>query len=417
MHRWLIVIAGTALQLCLGSVYAWSYFQNPLVSTYHWTNTQVTWAFSLAICCLGLAAAVGGLQLPRLGPRRLAMAGGLLFGAGYLVAALALAWKSIGLLYFGYGVLGGVGLGLGYVTPVATVAKWFPDKKGLATGTVIMGFGLGAMLMSKVVVPSLMVLSAGDLVVVFAWLGIGFSVLTPAMGALLVNPPAGFSPTGVAGANAFHRKSPSAGDTEQTASLPAGPRNRQFAAMWLLFFSNILAGISLISLQSPLLQGVLHARNPELSAELLAAYGATLIAVSSLFNGVGRLFWGALSDRIGRTRAFRIMLAGQIAVFAVLPQVSAPWLFAVAVCFVLLCYGGGFGTMPSFVLDVFGAPRMPAYYGAILTAWSTAGIVGPQAIAWLSDRYSQNASQYAFLLTAAVLALGLMATLLVRDRV
>ena len=145
-------------------MYAWSYFQKPLVEAYGWSNAQVTWTFSLAICCLGLAAAWGGLQLPRVGPRRLAMIGGVLFGVGHLVAALALHWKSLPLLYLGYGVLGGFGLGLGYVTPVATVAKWFPDKKGLTTGMVIMGFGFGALLMSKLFAPLLYRASGGDLV-------------------------------------------------------------------------------------------------------------------------------------------------------------------------------------------------------------------------------------------------------------
>jgi OFA family oxalate/formate antiporter-like MFS transporter len=405
MHRWLIVVAGTALQLCLGSVYAWSYLQKPLMNAYGWTNAQVTWAFSLAICCLGLAAAVGGVQLPRFGPRKLAIVGGVLFGTGYLVASLALAWKSIPLLYLGYGVLGGIGLGLGYVTPVATVAKWFPDKKGLATGTVIMGFGFGALVMSKVVLPGLIGIFDGNLVPVFAWLGAGFLVATPALGALLVNPPAGFSPGAAAASN-----------PGQAATFAPDSGIRRFAAMWIVFFSSILAGISLISFQSPLMQSVLHAQSPELSTERLAAYGATLIAVSSIFNGIGRMFWGALSDRIGRTVAFRTMLGSQIVVFVLLPRVSNPWVFAAAVCFVLLCYGGGFGTMPSFVLDVFGARRMPACYGAILTAWSTAGIVGPQAVALLNDRYSQNASQYAFLLTAAALAVGLASTVALRDR-
>lgn len=416
MHRWLIALAGTIVQLCLGSVYAWSYFQKPLANTYGWTSTQVTWAFSIAICCLGLAAAWGGVQLPRVGPRKLAVLGGLLFGAGYLVAAVALAWKSLPLLYVGYGVLGGCGLGLGYVTPVATVARWFPDKKGLATGMVIMGFGFGALMMSKAVLPLLLTISGGNFVVVFVWLGVGFLALTTTVGACLKNPPPGFSPGNAAVAVTADTPAVLLPASQEASLLSTALRLRWFAAMWLVFFSNIFAGISLISFQSPLYQSVLQRRDATLSAEVLAASGATLIAVSSLFNGVGRMLWGALSDRIGRTRAFRVMLVSQIGVFVCLPQIGTPWLFAAAVCFVLLCYGGGFGTMPSFVLDVFGPQRMPAYYGAILTAWSTAGIVGPQTIAWLNDRYSQHASQYAFLLTAAILAVGLGASWVLREQ-
>ena len=170
-NRWIVALAGAWLQLFLGTVYAWSYFQNPISEAYGWTNTEVAGAFSLAICFLGLAAAWGGTKLPRYGPRRLAAIGGVLFGAGYLVAAAALRWRSLPLLYLGYGVVGGAGLGLGYVTPVATVAKWFPDKKGLATGLVIMGFGFGALLMSKLVAPALCQWSGNDLAVVFTCLG------------------------------------------------------------------------------------------------------------------------------------------------------------------------------------------------------------------------------------------------------
>ncbi len=416
VHRWRIALAGTALQLCLGTVYAWSYFQNPLVKTYGWSNTQVTWAFSLAICCLGLASAWGGLQLPRYGPRRLAMVGGVLFGAGYLVAAVALAWKSLPLLYFGYGVLGGSGLGLGYVTPVATVAKWFPDKKGLTTGMVIMGFGFGALLMSKVFAPLLYQWSGGNLVLVFTGLGVGFMVATTLLAALLCNPPPGFS-VAITGASPAATAASAQGNHPAPAPdvLP-GLRSFRFAKMWLVFFCNILAGISIISFQSPLFQHLLHGRDATLSAEALAAYGATLIAVSSLFNGVGRMFWGGLSDRIGRIRAFRIMLASQLAVFVVLPQVGNPWLFGGLICYVLLCYGGGFGTMPSFVLDVFGPAKMPVVYGSILTAWSAAGIAGPQLVAFLNDHYAEHLSRYAFLVDAGVLSLGLLFALMLGER-
>ena len=192
--RWLILAAGTILQLCLGTVYAWSYFQQPLTETYHWKNSQVSLVFSLAICCLGLAAAWGGVQLPRFGPRRLAVAGGLLFGLGYLMAAAALACRSLPLLYLGYGIIGGCGLGLCYVTPVATVAKWFPDRKGLATGIVIMGFGLGALLMSKCLAPLLAGLTGGNLVPVFAGLGFVLGGASVVVALLLRNPPARHTP-------------------------------------------------------------------------------------------------------------------------------------------------------------------------------------------------------------------------------
>jgi MFS transporter, OFA family, oxalate/formate antiporter len=390
VNRWRIAVLGTLLQVSLGSVYAWSYFQKPLAAGYGWTNTQVAWTFSLAIGFLGLAAAAGGVALPRFGPRALAVAGSLLYGLGYLLAALALQWKMLGLLWLGFGVIGGIGLGLGYVTPVATAAKWFPDRKGLVTGMVVMGFGFGALLMSKGLAPGLNALFAGRLPWVFA--GAGLAVGTAALAASLGlrNPPA---------------------TAATPATAPAFPArdilcSRQFLLMWLLFFCNITAGIALIGFQSPLLQDLWRKLDPGLPASTLAAYGATLIAASSVFNGLGRLFWGGVSDRLGQLRTFRVILASQIAAFGALMIVRNPWLFGALICYVLLCYGGGFGVMPSFVLNTFGNRLMPVVYGCLLTAWSAAGVVGPQVVARLTDHCGDHASAYAFRLAAGLLALG-----------
>jgi OFA family oxalate/formate antiporter-like MFS transporter len=185
--------------------------------------------------------------------------------------------------------------------------------------------------------------------------------------------------------------------------------------MWLIFFCNIVAGISIVGFQSPLLQDLWKRVNPELPAAVLAGYGATLIGVSSLFNGVGRFFWGGLSDRLGRLPAFRLMLGTQLAVFALLALTATPWVFGALVCYVLLCYGGGFGTMPSFVLDVFGARLMPAVYGAILTAWSAGGLAGPQIVAYLKDHAGDRAAPYSFAAGAAFLAGGFVLSWFLRE--
>jgi OFA family oxalate/formate antiporter-like MFS transporter len=401
--RWLIAAMGTLLQLCLGSVYAWSYFQKPLVETYGWSNTQVAWTFSFAIGFLGLAAAAGGVLLPHFGPRKLAVTGSALYGLAYLLAALALHLRSLPLLWFGFGVVGGIGLGLGYVTPVATVAKWFPDKKGLVTGMVVMGFGFGALLMSKVLAPALGTVFANRLTMVFAGCGIVLGVIGVGAAMFLRNPPD--SAVAAAGAENFR---------PHLAS-------RQFVLMWLVFFCNITAGIAIISFQSPLLQDLWRSVYPATGAATLAAYGATLIAVSSVFNGLGRFSWGGLSDRLGQLDAFRLMLATQVVAFIALIQVGHPWIFSGLICYILLCYGGGFGVMPSFVLNTFGARLMPVLYGCILTAWSTAGVAGPQAVAWLKDRHGAQASGYAFTLGAGLVALGFLLSLLLdnsrKDRV
>jgi len=419
-NRWLIAAAGVWVQMFLGTVYAWSYFQQPLVDQYKefgWTQAKVAWAFSLAICFLGLAAAWGGAKLPKYGPRKLAFLGGVLFGLGYLLAAVALQCHSLLLLYFGYGVVGGTGLGLGYVTPVATVAKWFPDRKGLATGLVIMGFGFGALLLSKVIAPALCNWAEGNLAIVFLWLGVCFMATVVLGGVFLRNPPPGY---------ALPTKKPSPAEQtaspvlkEEKAAQEVGTErifSAQFAAMWLIFFCNIVAGISIISFQSPLFQDLWRSVDAQLSPETLASYGATLIAVSALFNGIGRMLWGGLSDRIGRLPAFRYMLGSQLLAFTLLIVTGNPWLFGALVCYVLLCYGGGFGTMPSFILDVFGAKKMSQAYGVILTAWSAAGIVGPQIVAGLKDRYHESAAFYAFFVGAGFLAVGLMLSLVMRKR-
>ena len=393
MNRWLIAGLGAVLQLCLGSVYAWSYFQKPLVEGYGWLNTQVAWTFSLAIGFLGLAAAVGGVLLPKLGPRKLAVTGALLYGAGYLLAALALQLKLLALLWLGYGVIGGIGLGLGYVTPVATVAKWFPDKKGLVTGLVVMGFGFGALLMSKVIAPALDALFAKNLPLTFAGAGLVVGSVGLAAAAGLRNPPG--TPPG-----------------PLTLDGLAEVRSRQFVLMWLVFFCNIAAGIAIISFQSPLFQDLWKKVDGTLAPAALAALGATLIAVSSVFNGVGRLVWGGLSDRWGQLVVFRLILATQVAAFVALMVVGNPWVFGALICYVLLCYGGGFGVMPAFVLNTFGPRLMPVLYGCILTAWSAAGVVGPQVVAWLKDRYGTHASTYAFAAGAGLLAVGFILALL-----
>ncbi|OGJ91424.1 MAG: MFS transporter [Candidatus Raymondbacteria bacterium RifOxyA12_full_50_37] len=418
-NRWLIAIMGTLLQLCLGTVYAWSFFQKPLIMTYGWTNSQAAWAFSLAICFLGLSAAWGGINLPKYGPKKLAMAGGFLFGLGYLIGALALKMSSLPLLYIGYGVIGGCGLGLGYVTPVATAAKWFPDKKGFITGMVVMGFGLGALLMSKFFAPLLLAafkneaFPNGNLVPVFAWLGGIFMVLTMIVGSFLRNPPPGYTvkmpsaPTAPVAAGA----KPAVSVDEQSGTFSQYVFSGRFFVMWLIFFCNIAAGISIIGFQSPMLQDLVKISNPGLDVAALAALGGTLIAVSSLFNGLGRFFWGGTSDKIGRVQVFRIMLATQIGAFAILMFTQNPWIFSIVVCYVLLCYGGGFGTMPSFVTTVFGAKMMPMVYGAILTAWSMAGIVGPQVVAIIKDKMGAQAAFYSFGFGGTLLAIGLLLTL------
>ncbi len=402
-----IALFCTFLHVCFGTVYAWSFFQTMLVRQVGWTHTQTAWAFSIAIFSLGVSAAWAGNMLPRLGPRFLALTGSILFSGGYLISGLALHLDVIPLFYLGYGVIGGAGIGLGYVTPVATVAKWFPDRKGLATGIVVMGFGIGGFLLSKGLAPFLIVRTEGALPLVFIWLGIIFACVLIPCSLALSDPPASAIPaTGAAG-------NPPGFDEPESSRTYL--RTTQFVIMWIVFFFNIAAGISVISFQSEILQEIWGLADNTIEPTTLAEYGATLIAVSSICNGLGRLFWGLLSDRFGRVTIFRVLLASQMVVFGILMTETNPWVFSALVCYVLLCFGGGFATMPPFVLDVFGTKKMSTIYGAVLTAWAAAGICGPLSLGYLKDVYPDRAVMYCFLIGIFMLGAGYLFSYLLND--
>ncbi|MCU7693305.1 OFA family MFS transporter [Haoranjiania flava] len=408
-NRWLIAIMGTVIQLGLGTVYAWSFFQKPIADAYRWSNTEVAWAFSLAIFMLGISAAWGGVILPKYGPKKLAVAGGLLYALGYFIASFALQQHSLLLLYLGFGVVGGIGLGLAYVTPVTTASKWFPDKQGLVTGMVVMGFGLGAVLMSKILAPVFMDLTGGNMSAVFMYIGITLLILLPLSALFMRFPPE----------EKIIATKAASGVQQNNLPVKKAIFSKQFLVIWFIFMFNVVAGMIFISFQSPLLQDLMKFRmpantdfqSPETVAGLAAA-GATLIALSSICNGLGRFVWGAASDKIGRIQTFRLLLGAQAIVFLALIFLKEPLIFSVLVCFVLLCYGGGFGVIPSFVKDVFGARLMPVVYGSMLTAWGVGGILGPQIVAYMKDHFGEKAGVYAFSVGLVILLLGLVLSLL-----
>ncbi len=421
-NRWFIAIMGTLLQLTLGTVYAWSFFQKPLVTAFQWSNTQVAWAFSLAIFMIGFSAAWGGVKLPKYGPTKLAVIGAFFYGLGWILGGLALSMHSLAMLYIGYGIIGGLGLGLGYVTPIATVIKWFPDKKGLVSGMVVMGFGFGALVLSKIIAPILVTMFGTDgpgLTKMFYSIGVILLIIALPAGASLSNPPAGYVPAGYTPSVAKKAAASPGGSSQKYLSPMECVLSARFFLMWTIFFCNIAAGIMFIGFQSPMLQDLLKLQNPNLTPIYLSGAGATLIAISSIFNGIGRFFWGSMSDKLGRIQTFRLILATQIIVFAALIFIRQPIIFSIMVCYVLLCYGGGFGSMPSFVLDVFGQRLMPAVYGTILSAWSFAGIVGPQVVAVIKDRFKGTPdiiSTYTFCVGTGLLVLGFIVTLLLSNK-
>lgn len=414
-NRWAIAIAGTVAMTCLGTVYSWSLFTQPLVAAFGWSNTTTTWTFALSIFFLGVGAILGGRWQDRRGPRPVAVTGVVLWGAANVLAGLGTARLGAPWMHLTYGVLGGLGLGLGYVTPVAAVAKWFPDRRGLGTGMVVMGFGLGAFLYNNVLkaIPAFSALAAeageviaargaaagasaamsaaavDTLMTTFVVSGIVLAALGGAAATLLRNPPRAEPHLARTGATA-------AGDDAARDCPPSRAlRTPRFWALWTMLFLNVTAGILFISNAVPIMRELTGAE----PAAAVAVYG--LIA---LFNGVGRFFWGAVSDRIGRNLAFVLIYGTQVLVFFLVGAVHALWLVAALFAVVLLGYGGGFGTMPSFTADHFGTRYMGANYGWILTAWGVGGIAGPIFVAEMKDRtgsYSGALPLIAVLLLAA----------------
>src|SRR6266705_2622492 len=327
-NRWLIAAAGVVMNLALGAVYAWSVFRIPLTKSYGWTVSQVTLAFELAILMLGFAAFAGGLWMKRSGPRRVAAIGGLCYGLGVVLAGQV--GSNLWLLYLSYGVLGGIGLGLAYIVPVATLIKWFPDKRGMITGLAVAGFGAGALVTAPVaerLIPSV------GLPATFGILGSAYLIAVLGSALFMKNPPEGYHPPGW---------QPTQTQKTQGAvrdlSLGEALRTWQWYALWAMLFLNTMAGISIISQAAPMAQEI---------ARTNAATAAGLVGIISIANAAGRFLWAWLSDFIGRARVFQVIFLEQAIVFVLLSQVHGFGGLAVLAFAVLLCYGGGFGTMPA----------------------------------------------------------------------
>lgn len=387
--RWLIAGAAVIIQLCLGTVYAWSVFKMPLMKMHGWDGKTVQYTFMILMGIIGLAAAFGGTLVDKKGPKFVATIGGILFGIGTLVAGYADQVGNIALLYLGFGVIAALGNGFGYVTPIATLIRWFPDKRGLVTGLAVMGFGAGAFFMGKiapVMIKAFQVLDPTDPTKIIAsgvsttwyiW-GVIFLILVTGSAQLFNNPPAGWVPKGF---------KPAANSVSAADSFTFGEavKTPQWWMLWSMLCLNVSAGLGLISQQSPLAQdiykkteGLTGTLTPEQIA-IVAAAGGACVAYAAIFNGLGRLFWAKISDNIGRKMVFLIMFATQAVLYVLVAKgfVATYWLFVVASCYLLACYGGGFATMPAFAADAFGPAYIGKVYGFMLTAWSVAGIVGP----------------------------------------
>ena len=391
-NRWVIAIAGVFLQIALGAVYAWSVFRVPLVKQFGWSISEVTLTFTISIFVLGFAAFFGGLWLNRKGPRVVALTGGALYGLGIFLASFThrLSW-----LYLTYGVIGGIGLGLAYIVPVAVLVKWFPDRRGLITGIAVGGFGAGALITAPVatrLIQSVGVLST------FAYLGIAYLIVTVVTGLFMRNPPDGWKPEGW---------TPTASQTSQRAgrdfTLNEALKTWQWWALWLLLFLNTCAGISIISQEAPLFQE---------ETGVTAAIAASMVGLASIGNAVGRVFWAWVSDLITRSATFFVMFVAQILLFWFLPNIATAWFLTIVTFVVLMCYGGGFGTMPAFTADYFGPKNVGPIYGLMLTAWGFASVFGPLLIAHM--RETAGSYRGALHVIAGVMTISAVLPILVR---
>ena len=383
--RAIVALAGVVMQLLLGTVYGWSVFKKPLMAAHGWSGTEVGMAFTLAILFIGLSAAFGGRLVDRTGSRNVARTAAVLFGVGTILAGVADAVDSRWLLWIGYGVIGGIGNGLGYITPIAVLVRWFPDKKGLITGLAVMGFGLGAAIMGQV---APILIPRVGVATTFYVFGTIFLIGLLLAAQKLVNPTEEIS---IASAQSQSGKPAAA----TSVDFAAARGMYQFYVLWGILFINVTAGIALISNLSPMAQA---------QVKLTALAAGTLIFVSSLFNGLGRVCWACLSDRIGRKTTFLLILGTQIPVFLLLTHVSTPLLFGILCCYILFCYGGGFATMPAFAVDTFGPKNIGSIYGPILLAWGVAGVVGPLLMETVNK--ASGSFAMALVVAAVLLAVG-----------
>ena len=418
-NRWWVVPAALAIHLCIGMAYGFSVFWLPMTklvatadpavcsnlsfmaalttTSCNWTVPQVTHIFETFIAMLGISAALWGGWLEHAGPRKAGFIAALCWGGGLVIGGIGVSMHQLWLVYLGCGVLGGVGQGLGYITPVSTLIKWFPDRRGMATGFAIMGYGGGAMIGAPLAVALMKHFSVDG--------GTGVASTLMAMGViyLLVMSagafgfrvaPVGWKPAGWA---------PKAADessmiTKRHVHLNRAWKTPQFWLVWGVLFLNVTAGIAVISMASPMLQDVFGGKLAgltEAAADLTPAQKAAVVAAAaglvgliSLFNSLGRLFWASLSDKIGRKNTYYTFFILGIIVYCLLPtwgHMGAAGLFVISICVILSMYGGGFATVPAYLADLFGTQMVGAIHGRLLTAWSAAGIFGPFLIAAIRE--------------------------------
>jgi MFS family permease len=419
--RWLVPPAALAIHLSIGQVYAFSVFKNPLLALHaadgsSWDLKQVGYIFSIAIAFLGISAALFGAWLEKAGPRRAMFYAAICFGAGFFIASFGASSHQLWLIYLGYGVVGGVGLGLGYISPVSTLIKWFPDRPGLATGLAIMGFGGGAMIggplannlmahFKSVGLPSIQYafMTMGALYFIFMMFGV-FTIRVPQPD---------WKPTGW-----VPPVKHSALISSHNVAVTQAWRTPQFWLLWVMLFVNVTAGIGILEQAAPMIQDLFKG-----GISPVAAVG--FVGILSIFNMAGRFLWASVSDFFGRKGTYFIFFFLGSILYFFLPltrqdHLNSVPLFVAIAAVVISMYGGGFATIPAYLKDLFGGYHVSAIHGRLLTAWSAAGIIGPLIVNGILDHYVENhmAKQDAYPLIlhimCCLLIVGFIANLLVR---
>jgi len=384
-NRFLVPPAALAVHLCIGQAYAFSTFNLPLTKLIgisasapgDWDLKQVGWIFSIAIVFLGSSAAVFGRWVERVGPRRSMFASALCFGGGFLVSAVGIHLHQLWIIYLGYGVLGGCGLGIGYISPVSTLIKWFPDRPGMATGMAIMGFGGGALIaapLSVLLMAHFKTATSNGVLETFVTMGVIYFMFMM-IGVYAVRVPApDWKP---AGWTAPAR--PKQLVTSANVAVDMAWRTPQFWLLWVVLCMNVTAGIGVLGQASPMIQEIFTGR-------VTPAAAAGFVGLISLFNMIGRFFWASTSDYIGRRNTYMIFFLLGILLYSTVPTLghlgSIP-LFVAAFCIILSMYGGGFATIPAYLRDMFGTYQVGAIHGRLLTAWSVAGVLGPVLVNYI----------------------------------
>jgi len=396
-NRWLIALSGVGVHICIGSVYAWSVFSKPLQTTYGWSLKQTNFTFGLAVFVLGVSAAIMGHVVEHKGPRFSGLVSTFLWVFGLLGASYATSsyipseeWR-IWILYFSYGVVGGFGLGTGYVTPVSTLMKWFPDHRGLATGMAIMGFGFASFFGAPLIGGLIIKVGISQTFLCLATL---YLVIMTLSSLYLEPPPEGSLPKGyvkqLAKKKSKHIDIMPMNANEAIKTLP-------FYGLWIMMFINISCGIAIISVASPMVQEF---------TGLGAMAAAAIVGMNGLFNGLGRISWASLSDYLGRANTFILFFVIEIVAFWTLPEIKEILLFQTLLYLIMSCYGGGFATLPAYIGDIFGTQQVSAIHGYVLTAWALAGISGSTLASFLRDQsgsYAEMLHVFALIFLLALL--------------